>query len=39
MNRVFIYDYEPIQEQHEQIELEIENEVLVNPYQRLLEER
>jgi hypothetical protein len=39
MNRVFIYDYEETFEQHEQIELEIENGVLVNPYQRLLEER
>jgi hypothetical protein len=39
MSRVFIYDYEPIIEHHEQIELEIENGVLVNPYQRLLEER
>jgi hypothetical protein len=39
MNRVFICDYEETFEQHEQIELEIENGVLVNPFERIMKER
>lgn len=36
MSRVFIFEYEPTNERYEQIELEIVEGVLVNPFEEII---
>lgn len=38
INRVWILEYEPTNERHEQIELEIEEGFFVNPFEKLLKD-